>query len=221
MERVSRLHCPRQCYGSRGGVIIGAAFGKIVTTLVEGILMPPIGLLLGSVDFSSLFAVLDASKGFPASLADAKAKGIPVIAYGQFLNDIIGFLIVALAVFVIVKQVNRIKRAVDKPVVADAVPRSVSSARRRFRSRRRVARTARQNWDPLAFGASTREGLTERPEIDIWARLSFFPFASAAIPACGRRAGVAGDSASAGVCHGPDVGVDRHHQHAIAVARGG
>jgi large conductance mechanosensitive channel len=103
------------------GVIIGAAFGKIVTTLVEGIMMPPIGLLLGNVDFSSLFAVLDSSKGVPASLADAKAKGIPVIAYGQFLNDIIGFLIVALAVFIIVKQVNRIKSAVDKPSAADAV----------------------------------------------------------------------------------------------------
>jgi large conductance mechanosensitive channel len=103
------------------GVIIGAAFGRIVTTLVEGILMPPMGLLLGNVDFSSLFAVLDASKGVPASLAEAKAKGIPVIAYGQFINDIIGFLIVALAVFLIVKQVNRIKSAVDKPSGADVV----------------------------------------------------------------------------------------------------
>lgn len=91
--------------------------------------MPPIGLLLGNVDFSSLFTVLDASKGAPASLADAKAKGIPVIAYGQFLNDIIGFLIVALAVFLIVKQVNRIKSAVDKPVVADAVTKGVSVLR--------------------------------------------------------------------------------------------
>ena len=103
------------------GVIIGAAFGRIVTTLVEGIMMPPIGLLLGNVDFSSLFAVLDSSKGVPVSLADAKAKGIPVIAYGQFLNDIIGFLIVALAVFLIVKQVNRIKSSVDKPA-AEAGP---------------------------------------------------------------------------------------------------
>jgi large conductance mechanosensitive channel len=103
------------------GVIIGAAFGKIVTTLVEGILMPPIGLLLGNVDFSSLFLVLDSSKGIPASLTDAKANGIPVVDYGQFLNDIIGFLIVALAIFVIVKQVNRIKSAVDKPVAADTV----------------------------------------------------------------------------------------------------
>jgi large conductance mechanosensitive channel len=103
------------------GVIIGAAFGKIVTTLVEGMLMPPIGLLLGSVDFSSLFQVLDSSKGVPASLAEAKTKGIPVIAYGQFLNDIIGFMIVALAVFLIVKQVNRIKSAVDKPAAANLV----------------------------------------------------------------------------------------------------
>jgi large conductance mechanosensitive channel len=97
------------------GVIIGAAFGKIVTTLVEGVLMPPIGLLLGSIDFSSLFLVLDASKGIPASLAEAKTKGIPVIAYGQFINEIVGFLIVALAVFVIVKQANRLKGPAPAP----------------------------------------------------------------------------------------------------------
>jgi|SRR5688572_16538217 len=96
------------------GVIIGAAFGKIVTTLVEGILMPPLGLILGRVDFSSLFHVLDASKGVPASIADAKTRGIPVIAYGQLLNDIVTFLIVALAVFLLVKQVNRIKSSVDR-----------------------------------------------------------------------------------------------------------
>ena len=97
------------------GVIIGAAFGKIVTTLVEGLIMPPIGLLLGGVDFSSLFYVLDASKGIPVSLTDAEAKGIPVLAFGQFANDVISFLIVALAVFLLVKQVNRIKSAVDRP----------------------------------------------------------------------------------------------------------
>ncbi len=102
------------------GVIIGAAFGKIVTTLVEGVLMPPIGLALGGVDFSSLFFVLDRSKEVPASLAEAKARGIPVVAYGQFLNEIITFLIVALAVFLIVKQVNRIKSAVDRPAAAAA-----------------------------------------------------------------------------------------------------
>jgi large conductance mechanosensitive channel len=102
------------------GVIIGAAFGKIVTTLVEGIVMPPIGLLLGGIDFSSLFYVLDTSKGVPMSLADAKTKGIPVIALGQFANDVINFLIVAAAVFILIKQVNRIKSAIDKPTPAAA-----------------------------------------------------------------------------------------------------
>ncbi len=97
------------------GVIIGAAFGKIVTSLVDGVLMPPVGLLVSRVDFSNLFQVLDGSKGVPASLAEAKAKGIPVIAYGQFINDIINFLIVAFAVFLLVKQVNRIKSAGEKP----------------------------------------------------------------------------------------------------------
>jgi len=97
------------------GVIIGAAFGKIVTDLVEGIIMPPIGLVLGRIDFASLFYVLDYAKGAPASLADAKAKAIPVIAYGQLINDLLGFLVVAAVVFLLVKQVNRIKSAVDAP----------------------------------------------------------------------------------------------------------
>jgi large conductance mechanosensitive channel len=100
------------------GVVIGAAFGRIVTSLVEGVIMPPFGLVLGRIDFSSLFYVLDASKGIPVSLADAKAKGVPVIAYGQFVNDIIAFLIVGFAVFMLVKQVNRIKSAVDRPAPA-------------------------------------------------------------------------------------------------------
>jgi large conductance mechanosensitive channel len=102
------------------GVIIGAAFGRIVSSLVEGILMPPLGLLLGGVDFTSLFIVLDTAKGVPESLADAKTKGIPVIAYGQFINEVIAFLIVAFAVFLIVKQVNRIKSSVDRPAPAAA-----------------------------------------------------------------------------------------------------
>jgi large conductance mechanosensitive channel len=97
------------------GIIMGAAFGKIVTTFVESIVMPPIGVLTGRVDFSSLFVVLDESKGVPASLADAKTRGIPVIAYGQFINDLIGFLIVGFAVFLLVKQVNRIKGALEQP----------------------------------------------------------------------------------------------------------
>jgi large conductance mechanosensitive channel len=91
-------------------VVIGVAFGKVVTTLVEGVIMPPIGLLSGGIDFTSLFHVLDTSKGIPISLAEAKAKGIPVIAYGQFINDVINFLLVAFAIFLIVKQYNRMKR---------------------------------------------------------------------------------------------------------------
>ena len=90
-------------------VVIGAAFGKIVTSLVEGIVMPPIGLIIGKVDFASMFYVLDASKGVPASLAEAKAKAVPVVAYGQFINDVINFLVVAFVIFLIVKRVNRLK----------------------------------------------------------------------------------------------------------------
>jgi large conductance mechanosensitive channel len=90
-------------------VVIGAAFGKIITTFVEGVIMPPVGLILGRVDFASLFYVLDTSKGVPASLADAKAKGIPVVAYGQFINDVINFLIVAFVIFLVVKAYNRLK----------------------------------------------------------------------------------------------------------------
>ena len=71
-------------------VVIGAAFGKIVTSLVEGVIMPPIGLALGKADFSSLF--IDLSGQHPVSLAEAKQKGLPVIAYGTFLNDVISFL---------------------------------------------------------------------------------------------------------------------------------
>ena len=90
-------------------VVIGAAFGKIVTTFAEGILMPPIGLLLAGIDFTDLFYVLDASRGVPASVEDAKANGVPIITYGQLLTDIINFLIIAFAVFLLVRQVNRLK----------------------------------------------------------------------------------------------------------------
>jgi large conductance mechanosensitive channel len=90
------------------GVVIGAAFSKIVTSLVEGMLMPVVGLFTGRIDFASHFWVLDKSKGVPVSLAEAKAAGIPVVAYGQFINDLIGFLIVAFVVFLIVKRANRL-----------------------------------------------------------------------------------------------------------------
>lgn len=90
------------------GVIIGAAFTRIVTSLVEGVLMPVVGLFTGRIDFASMFYVLDKSKGIPVSLAEAKEKAISVIAYGQFINDIISFLIVAFVIFLIVKRVNRL-----------------------------------------------------------------------------------------------------------------
>jgi large conductance mechanosensitive channel len=94
-------------------VIIGVAFGKIVTSLVEGVIMPPIGLLLGKADFSNLF--IDLSGQHPVSLAAAKEKGLPVIAIGAFLNDIVSFLIIAFVVFLIVKAVNRLKAAPPPP----------------------------------------------------------------------------------------------------------
>jgi large conductance mechanosensitive channel len=101
-------------------VIIGAAFGKIVTSLVDGILMPPLGLLLGKVDFNSLFYVLDSSKGIPLSLQDAKAKGIPVIAYGNFINEIIYFLIIAFVIFLLIRTINNMKKKQQAdPVVKD------------------------------------------------------------------------------------------------------
>ena len=108
-------------------VIIGAAFGKIITALVDGILMPPIGMLLGKVDFSNLF--IDLSGQGPASVADAKAKGLPVIAYGAFFNEIVSFLIIAFVVFLIIKGVNKSRReeeaaptTKDCPFCLSAIP---------------------------------------------------------------------------------------------------
>ena len=94
-------------------VVIGAAFGKIITSFVEGVLMPPIGLMLGKVDFANLF--IDLSGQRPVSVADAKAKGLPVIAYGTFINDIINFLIIAFVIFLIIKAVNRLRAAPPPP----------------------------------------------------------------------------------------------------------
>jgi large conductance mechanosensitive channel len=90
------------------GIIIGAAFGRIVTSLVNDLIMPPIGLILGKVDFSSLFLPL--SSTHYDSLAAAKAAGAPTINYGIFLNAVIDFLIVAFVIFLVVKQVNRLKK---------------------------------------------------------------------------------------------------------------
>ncbi|MBI4687218.1 MAG: large conductance mechanosensitive channel protein MscL [Nitrospirae bacterium] len=92
------------------GIIIGAAFGTIVTSLVSDVIMPPIGLLLGKVDFSNLFVVLKEgpAAGPYASLADAKKAGAVTVNYGLFLNTVISFLIVAFAVFFLVRNVNKL-----------------------------------------------------------------------------------------------------------------
>ncbi len=95
------------------GVIIGAAFGKIVSSLVEDVIMPPIGRLLGRVDFSGLFINLS-DKSYE-TLAAAKAAGAPTLNYGIFLNSVINFLIVALAVFLVVQQVNRWTKKPEAP----------------------------------------------------------------------------------------------------------
>jgi len=89
------------------GVIIGAAFGKVVTSAVNDLIMPPIGMALGQVDFSNLFVALD--RGSYESLAKAKADGAATLNYGVFLNTALEFVIIAFAVFLLVKQVNRLK----------------------------------------------------------------------------------------------------------------
>jgi len=95
------------------GVIIGGAFGKIVSSLVGDVLMPPIGLLMGKVDFSSLF--IDLSRTSPPSLAAAKAAGAPTLNYGVFLQSVFDFLIIAFVIFMLVKQVNRFKKETPPP----------------------------------------------------------------------------------------------------------
>lgn len=102
------------------GIIIGAAFGPIIGSLVGDVLMPPIGLLMGNVDFSNLFFVLKegAQAGPYASVAGAKAAGAVTINYGLFINTIINFLIVAFAVFMLIKAMNRMKREQPAPAAA-------------------------------------------------------------------------------------------------------
>ena len=94
------------------GIIIGAAFGKIVSSFVSDVLMPPLGLVLGKVDFSNLFINLSSTE--VESLAAAKEAGLPVIAYGAFLNTVVDFLIVAFAIFLLVQQVNRLVPAKEE-----------------------------------------------------------------------------------------------------------
>jgi len=99
------------------GVIIGGAFGAIIKSLVADILMPPIGLLLGKVDFANLFAVLKLGEtaGPYATLADAQAAGAVTINYGVFINTVIAFVITAFAIFLIVRSANRLKRKEEAP----------------------------------------------------------------------------------------------------------
>lgn len=102
------------------GIVIGGAFGTIVKSLVSDIIMPPIGLLLGGVDFSNLFLVVKegAPAGPYAALADAQAAGAVTVNYGVFANSVISFLIVALAVFMLVKSINAMRRKEEAPPAA-------------------------------------------------------------------------------------------------------
>jgi len=98
------------------GIIIGAAFGKIVSSFVADVLMPPIGLLLGKVDFANLF--INLSGKTYETLAEAKKAGAATLNYGIFLNTIIDFILIAFAVFLMVRQINRLKRQAPEPAPA-------------------------------------------------------------------------------------------------------
>lgn len=98
-------------------VVLGAAFGRIVTSLVDDVLMPPLGLVLGGMDFRELF--WDLAGGGYATLAQAEAAGAPVVRYGQFLNTIVAFLIVALALFLVIRQLNRLVAPPAAPATRD------------------------------------------------------------------------------------------------------
>ena len=106
-------------------VIIGAAFGAVITSLVGDVIMPPIGMITGGMDFKDLFVALN-RQSYP-NLAAAKTAGAPVIAYGAFLNTVINFLIVAFAIFLLVKQVNRFKK--PAPALHLPQPKNVRAAR--------------------------------------------------------------------------------------------
>jgi large conductance mechanosensitive channel len=96
------------------GIIIGAAFTVIVSSLVDDILMPPIGMLMGGLDFSDYYVPLTMSEQHYASLQAARDAGVPVIAYGSFINAVIKFLIVAFALFLVIRQMNHLKRLMER-----------------------------------------------------------------------------------------------------------
>jgi large conductance mechanosensitive channel len=101
------------------GIVIGAAFGSIVTSFVNDILMPPIGLLLGKIDFSNLFITLSGQSY--KTLAESKAGGAVTLNYGLFVNTTINFLIVAFSIFIVVKQVNKFKKPAPAPAPATKI----------------------------------------------------------------------------------------------------
>lgn len=103
------------------GVIIGGAFGKIVSSLVEDVIMPLVGKLIGNLDFSSLFIVLGTvPDGTAMTLAELKKAGVPVLAYGNFITILLNFLILAFVIFMMVKQINRLKREEPAPAAEPA-----------------------------------------------------------------------------------------------------
>lgn len=104
------------------GIIIGGAFGKIVSSLVTDVVMPPIGKLMGGVDFSNMFIALDPQKGPFKTLADAKAAGVATLNYGLFINTVIDFAIVALAIFMMIKGMNAMRKREDAKPVAPVEP---------------------------------------------------------------------------------------------------
>ena len=103
------------------GIIIGGAFGKIVTSFVNDVIMPPIGLLMGNVNFSDLYFTLN-GEGTYTSLAAAKEAGAVTINYGQFINTILDFVIVALAIFLVIQQMNRFKKEEEAAPAAPPAP---------------------------------------------------------------------------------------------------
>ena len=105
------------------GVIIGGAFGKIVGSVVDDLIMPVVGKLVGNMDFSNLFLVLgDVPAGTALTLAELKKAGVPVFAYGNFITVALNFLILAFAIFLMVKQINRLKRSEPAPATAAPPP---------------------------------------------------------------------------------------------------
>ena len=107
------------------GIVLGVAFGRIVTSLVNDIVMPPIGLAIGGIDFSNLFLTLRGGP-FP-STASAKAAGAPTINYGVFLNTVVDFLIVAFVLFLVVRQINRMQRPAQAAPITKSCPYCLST----------------------------------------------------------------------------------------------